>query len=277
MRLGYNTNGFAHHRWQDTLSILSELGYQSVALTLDHNLLDPYQATSQDIDDIKCVLQEHGMHCVIETGARFLLDPFHKHEPTLLHPDAERRALRIDFLKRCIDLAKMLDADAVSFWSGILKQDISYSTALDRLSEGCQEVLDYAEDKHIRLAFEPEPGMLIESMAQFAELKDRLPSPVFGLTMDIGHLQCVEEQPIARYLKDWSSLIYNIHIEDMKTGIHEHLKFGHGDIDFAPIFQTLQSSGYDYGIHVELSRHSHEAPTAAAESMEFMRKMLNNE
>ena len=35
MRLGYNTNGLAHHRLTDAIDLLADLGYQSVALTLD--------------------------------------------------------------------------------------------------------------------------------------------------------------------------------------------------------------------------------------------------
>ncbi len=274
MRLGYNTNGLAHHRWQDALQLLSDLGYQSVALTLDHHLLDPYRATSGDLDEMRDRLDNLKMHCVIETGARFLLDPRIKHEPTLLHPDSVQREVRIDFLRRAIDIAHFLNADAVSFWSGILREEIPYNAALDRLTEGCREVLDYAEKQNVRLAFEPEPGMLIETMERFSELKSRLPSPHFGLTIDIGHLQCVESPPISHFLNDWQDILYNIHIEDMKTGVHDHLKFGEGEIDFPPLFQTLKSIQYRFGLHVELSRHSHEAPTAAAQSMKFLQDML---
>ena len=42
MRFGYGTNGFANHRLTDALDVIADLGYQGVALTLDHDHLDPY-------------------------------------------------------------------------------------------------------------------------------------------------------------------------------------------------------------------------------------------
>ncbi len=42
LRFAYNTNGAANHRLDDALALISEAGYDGVALTLDHHHLDPY-------------------------------------------------------------------------------------------------------------------------------------------------------------------------------------------------------------------------------------------
>ncbi len=98
---------------------------------------------------------------------------------------------------------------------------------------------------------------------------------MLGLTIDIGHVQCVEEGPIAGYLRQWAPRLVNVHIEDMRKGIHEHLRFGEGEIDVAPVMRTLMAVGYTGGVHVELSRHSHIAPEVARESIEFLRQLCN--
>jgi sugar phosphate isomerase/epimerase len=116
MRFGYNTNGFAHHRLEDALAILAELGYESVALTLDYHFLSPFEGDLLGrIDALHKLLDQLQLHCVIETGARFLLDPRRKHQPTLVSPKEEERTRRLDFLCRAIDIARELGADAVTF------------------------------------------------------------------------------------------------------------------------------------------------------------------
>jgi sugar phosphate isomerase/epimerase len=197
-----------------------------------------------------------------------------KHEPTLMSADPDGRALRIDFLKRAIDIACDLGSEAVSLWSGILHEPLSPNAAMTRLAEGCAEVLEYATRRDMQLAFEPEPGMFLERLTQFEELQQRVDSPLFGLTVDVGHVHCVESDPIASCLQQWKSRIFNIHIEDMCRGVHEHLRFGDGEIDFGPVMQALHEIGYEGGVHVELSRHSHMAPQVARESFEFLCRFL---
>lgn len=275
MKLGYNTNGLACHRWNDALELLAEIGYRSVAVTVDHDCLDPFSPAFRDeLDRMGEMLDRLGLDSVIETGARYLLDSRVKHEPTLLTPDAGGRQRRIDFLKACIDIAAELGSDAVSFWSGVMRQQIPLDAGLRLLAEGCRPVIDYAGEKNVRLAFEPEPGMLVATMADYARLLEHIDAPHFGLTIDIGHLHCVEDEPIAAHLGRWKERLYNVHIEDMRRGIHEHLPFGEGEIDFRPVMAALVEIGYAGGVHVELSRHSHAAPDVMRSSYAFLSGLL---
>jgi sugar phosphate isomerase/epimerase len=275
MRLGYNTNGFAHHHLEDALAILADLGYESVALTLDHHALDPFDPDrGRQMAAVQALLQQHKMRCVVEAGARFLLDPRRKHQPTLLSPDAEGRGRRLEFLRRAVDVAYDLDADAVSFWSGTPTDAAGPDEWMTRLADGCRRLCDYAETKKVRLAFEPEPGMFVETMDRYAELRDCIDHPLFGLTLDVGHLHCLGETPIADHVRRWRDVLWNVHIEDMRRGVHDHLMFGEGEIDFRDVMWALKEIRYDGGVHVELSRHSHDAVEAARKSLAFLRAAL---
>ena len=136
-------------------------------------------------------------------------------------------------------------------------------------------VLDYADRKKVVLGFEPEPGMLIDTMDSFAELVERMDAPHLALTLDVGHLHCLDEGPINEVIRRWSDRLVNVHIEDMRRSVHEHLMFGEGEIDFPPIFAALEEVQYEGGLHVELSRHSHDGPAAAKQSATFLRRLSN--
>jgi sugar phosphate isomerase/epimerase len=271
---GYNTNGFAHHRLEDALVILAELGYQSVAITLDYHALNPFVSKTawwRSIRSTRRLLEKLKLISVIETGARFLLDPRRKHQPTLLSPTPAERSARLSFLCDAVDLAAELGSDAVSFWSGTPTDEASRTVLLDRLVEGCQSLCARAAGAEVRLAFEPEPGMFIDTMARFAQLQRRVTHEHFGLTIDVGHLHCQGEEPIAKHLRRWQHLLWNVHIEDMRRGAHEHLMFGEGDIDFGLVLRTLEEIGYAGGVYVELSRHSHNAVETARQALAFLR------
>jgi L-ribulose-5-phosphate 3-epimerase len=271
MKLGYNTSGFAHHRLEDAVFILGELGYKSVALTLDYHALDPYNPDLRnDLKSVQNRLAQFPLRCVVETGARFLLDPFRKHRPTLV--DAPKQAQRrLDFLRRAIDIAQQLGAEAVSFWSGTTARSTPARVQWQRLVAACKELADHAQQRGVRLAFEPEPGMFIDTMPRFAELHERVAHSAFGLTLDIGHLHCQGEVPIADHVRRWRDWLWNLHIEDMRRGVHEHLMFGEGEIDFGQVFSALREIDYQGGVHVELSRHSHDAVETARRAMAYLK------
>lgn len=275
MLLGYNTNGFAHHRLDDALAILAELGYRGVALTLDWHALNPFDPDwRRQAEALRRTLEALRLRCVVEAGARFLLDTRRKHQPSLISPLPEERKRRFDFLCRAVDIAAILGADAVSFWSGTPVDAPGDDVLLQRLTENCQRLADYAAPQKVRLAFEPEPGMFIDTMSKYAELLRQVERENFGLTLDIGHLHCQGETPIAGQIEAWRDRLWNVHIEDMRKGVHEHLMFGEGEIDFPPVLQALKTIDYAGGVHVELSRHSHNAVNTARKSMEFLMEAM---
>ncbi len=273
MRLGYNTNGLAHHRLTDAIDLLADEGFQSVAITLDVGALDPYEeptVLARQLAAVRSCLDRRGLARVVETGARYLLNPRLKHDPTLMDPDPDRRAIRADFLCRAIDIARALDAECVSIWSGELKGAIPEDQAMDRLADALRPVLCHAEVTGMLLAFEPEPGMFIDTFARFDQLDHRISHPLFHLTVDLGHVHCIEEGSITEHLLHWAPRILNLHIEDMVRGIHEHLIFGAGTMDFPAIFKTLHEINYARGVHVELSRHSHAGAQALRAAIQFL-------
>ncbi|MEU7875699.1 sugar phosphate isomerase/epimerase family protein [Dactylosporangium sp. NPDC049140] len=350
MRFGYGTNGFSNHRLDDALAVIAGLGYEGVALTLDHHHLDPFDANlSRHVREVGRRLQELGLGVVIETGARYLLDPWHKHAPTLLDDEP---GPRLEFLRRAVRIGADLGAEAVSFWAGVppreeagvrpgadvggspgaeaggsprteirgsshaeaggsqrervgvtLREEVGRSQreearrspraeggrspraevgatprglerdeAWRRLVTGCAEVLAAAEGVEMMLGFEPEPGMLVETIDDWERLRADLGAPVhFGLTLDIGHCQCLESVPADECVRKAAGSLVNVQIDDMRRGVHEHLEFGQGEVDFPPVLRALSDIGYGGLVCVELPRHSHAAPAVARASLEFLK------
>jgi sugar phosphate isomerase/epimerase len=282
MRLAYNTNGLSDHDLLKAIDLLAELGYAGVSITLDHSSLNPFDdRLEQQLAQVAQTLVQNSLRCVIETGARFLLSPSQKHEPTLVTADPTARARRIDFLTRAIDIAARLNADCVSLWSGVIRDGAGQGVAFARLIDGLGPILAAAERNDIDLAFEPEPGMFINTLDRYGELLARMSAHGIDtkrlrLTIDVGHLHCQGELPIADKIRQWSGRLANVHIEDMRSGVHEHLMFGEGEIDFPPVIAALAQIRYDGLVSVELSRHSHEGPDAARRAYNYLRPLVAN-
>lgn len=272
MLLGYSTNGIGDVAPLDAIPMLRDMGYRSLAITLDHHTIDPFAVdVSATIRRWREALARAGMACVVETGARHLLDRMKKHEPTLVTSDPERRGRRIDFLRRAIDVAVDLGAVCVSMWSGVGRDSADEAAIWDRLMGSLAPVLDHAAATAMPLGFEPEPGMFIDTLVRYEQLLDRLGRPdQLRLTLDIGHMECMGERPTADLIRSSVGRLVNVHVDDMLSCRHEHLPLGAGDVDFPPILAALAAGGYTGGLHVELPRQSHRWLETARESAAFL-------
>ncbi|MDN3249590.1 MULTISPECIES: sugar phosphate isomerase/epimerase family protein [unclassified Streptomyces] len=273
LNLGYGTNGLTDLRLDDALALLADLGYDGVGLTLDHMHLDPLAADlATRTARLARRLDRLGMQVTVETGGRYVLDSRRKHAPTLLDEDADARGLRVRLLIRALRVAADLGAHAVHCFSGVTPAGTDPDTAWKRLADTLEPVLDVAETIGVPLAVEPEPGHLLGDLAGFHRLRADLGDPPpLGLTLDIGHCQCLEPLPPADCVREAVPWLKHVQIEDMRRGVHEHLPFGEGEIDFPPVLAALTAAGYRGLTVVELPRHSHAGPELAARSLRFLR------
>jgi L-ribulose-5-phosphate 3-epimerase len=272
LRYGYGTNGLADHRLTDALALLADLGYDGVALTLDHCHLDPFAPDlPARLTALSRQLQQLGLAVVIETGARYLLDPRRKHRPNLL--DEPGREHRLELLRRAVAIGAELGAEAVSFWSGVLPPGVGETVAWQRLVTGCAELVESAGRRGVRLGFEPEPGMLVDTVAGYERLAAAVGGPDrLGLTLDIGHCRCLEPEPEADCVRRAGRWLATAQIDDMRRGVHEHLPFGEGEVDLPGVLGGLREVGYAGLVSVELPRHSHAGPDLAARSLDSLRR-----
>ncbi|SEO62427.1 sugar phosphate isomerase/epimerase family protein [Actinacidiphila rubida] len=273
LKLGYGTNGLTDLRLDDALGLLADLGYDGVGLTLDHMHLDPLAPDlGARAATVARRLDALGLSVAVETGARYVLDPRAKHGPSLLDADPQARAQRAGLLVTAVRVAADLGAVVVHGFSGPLPAGMAPARGWHLLQDALEPVLHAAHQAGVVLAIEPEPGHLVGTLADFHQLRDRLGDPPgLRLTLDIGHCQCLEPDPPQRCVAAAAPWLAHVQIEDMRRGVHEHLPFGDGEIDFPPVLDALDACGYQGLVVVELPRHSHAGPALAAASLEFLR------
>ncbi len=143
MLLGYNTNGLAHHELFDAVALLAELGYRSVAITIDHAALPPYGRYGRQRSRRLRHLLERCRDAVGDRDRGPLpAGPATKARADAGHrPIPAGRARRIEFYRYAIDCAAELGSDCVSLWSGTLRPIATADSrraeqAMDRLVEG---------------------------------------------------------------------------------------------------------------------------------------------
>lgn len=260
MLLGYHTNSLQNHRLDDALELLSQHGYGAVAITPDTCHLDPEATDDAELDRVRARLDELSLQPVMETGARYLLDPSTKHEPTLMTRDPAGRERRVAFYRQVARMGRRLGAEVVSFWAGIDRAPGDDS--VDWLRSGVAAACAAIRDEGLRPSFEPEPGMAVETFADYRRLCRDLGTDAPELTLDIGHLYAVWEGEPDKVIFEAAPFLAQVHLEDHRRGVHEHLLPGDGEVDFEAVLRSLKEGGYVGSVCFELSRQSHCAPSA---------------
>ena len=197
----------------------------------------------------------HNLEVIVETGARYILDPRRKHRPNLLEPD-ESKMVRLRYLQRMLEWCEFLNSSVLSFWSGELPSSQTAAGARDCFLQAIDNLSNLASDK-VRLAIEPEPGHFIAKLSDYDKLKPQLPHNV-GLCLDVGHLLANDIYSPAEAIKKYADDIVAVQLDDMRRNEHIHLAPGEGDLDWpATVAACEKYLSAETTACFELSRDGH--------------------
>lgn len=269
MKFAFSSNAFLRHDLLTTISILSGIGYEGIEIMADVPHAFPAHLTESYIAMIRTALDNNGL--LISNVNAFMHnadgDTYH---PSWIEKDPDLRAKRIDYTRRCIDLAEKLGANNISTEPGGPLEDLSREEGLRLFREGLYAVEDKARKQGVRVLIEPEPGLLIEKSGEFVDFFQALDPDVFGLNFDIGHFFCVNEDPseLVTILKNYT---HHFHLEDIAPSReHYHLMPGSGGIDLYGVLDTIHEGGFDGFVTVELYTYEHAAREAAKEAFDYL-------
>ena len=277
MKLSFSTNAFVNYSIFEAVERIAAIGYQGVELLADTPHLYAPAVSASDLKKLGELLDQKGLQVANINantamgyyGMRFWEPLF---EPSLANPDPEARRWRIDYSKKCIDMARALGSRTVSLTSGRMVSGITPREGLHLLEESLMELLEYAEKYRVRLGIEYEPGLLIERCEELVLLLDKISSPCLGVNLDLGHSHVLgedHEKIIARL----SHRIFHLHLEDIQDKKHYHLIPGLGEVDFAALLGSLEKHSYDGFVTVELYTYPQEPDEAARKSLAYLKAL----
>lgn len=278
MRLSFSTNAYVRFEIAEAAQRIAAIGYEGVELLADVPHLYAASVTERDLRRLKSVL-DRTMLQVANINANTAVGYYGREfweplfEPSLAHSDSSLRQWRIDYTKKCIDIAELLSAPCISITSGRTVPGCLPDTSLELLCDSLAHLLEYAEKRSIRIGIEYEPGLLIERCEELATLLDRMGSSFLGANLDLGHSHVLGEDP-RTVIEALAGRIYHIHLEDIADRKHYHLIPGEGDIDFGLLFDLLAASGYDGFATVELYTYLHKPDEAAQKAFVHLQKFL---
>lgn len=216
---------------EKSFSELSSYGYEGVELmTLNPSKLDwNYVKEEAEKNNLSVILV-----CTGEIYGQLGL--------TYTDPKAEVRKEAIERTKEIIDFASFLGANVnIGRIRGGYCEELSKDETEALAIEAFREVSDYALSKNVNIALESVTIMqtnFINTLAQAADMVDRVNRSNFKLMMDIFHLN-LEEKDVVEAIKKYSSYNIHVHLADNNRRYP-----GHCGLDFEKIIRTFKECGY---------------------------------
>jgi sugar phosphate isomerase/epimerase len=278
VRLAFSTNAFKKNTLEQAIDSIADIGYAGVELMADLHHAYPPAMDPPRLQQTRSLLANRSLP-VSNVNAFTLFACGDTYHPTWIEPDAAKREQRITHTIQSIEMAAKFGAKTISLQPGgpLIGTTMTRDAAAELFAEGISRVLPAAKQHHLILAIEPEPGLFIESSAEYLEFKNRFFRDEANVLMncDVGHLFCVGDDP-AEVIRSMPEQVAHVHLEDIGANrVHQHLTPGRGVIDFPGVFKALDDIDYQGWVTVELYPYETTAAGVARLAYEHLRPMTD--
>ncbi|MHB1629448.1 MAG: sugar phosphate isomerase/epimerase family protein [Bacilli bacterium] len=227
----------------------SRAGFQGVEL----NLYGPGQvgltmdSSADDARAIKRLADSHGIELKsLSTGLLW--------DAPLSSPDPAVRENGRSIVRKQLELASVMEVDAVLVVPGAVTKEVSYEECYQRSQHEVAELAKQAKQWGVKIGIENVWNRFLLSPLDMLRYIDELDSDWVGVYFDVGNvLQFGFPEQWIRYL---GKRIVKVHVKDFSTkigNIHGFVPLLAGDVDWPAVRDALMGVGYDDYLTAELS------------------------
>lgn len=248
----------------------AECGYTGIEIAPFTLALDARDITAAQRSEVRRLAEKEGLEV---TGLHWLLA-----KTTggyyLTSPEADVRRKTADYVCELARLCRDVGGSRMVFGSPLQRNvlpGISYEQAMQFAAEVVTECLPVLEETEVTLCMEPlapAEGNFLNTAADAARLIEMVGHPRCRLILDCKAMSS-ESVAIPELVKRHVDLLEHFHANDPnKQGP------GFGELDFVPIFAALGEVDYRGWVSVEVFDYSPGVERLARESIDYMRRTL---
>jgi len=236
----------------DCLDVIKRLGFDGAEICLENDDIAPDKLTPQRVAAVR-------ERATALFGAYSI--SYHK---DYIYDDA-----LFEWTKQAIALTPDFGTDIFVF--GGRPKRAGDEAEWQLMIERTRDLVAVAEQHGVILAQEFEPDFIIGSTVDLLRFFRDIPSPNLAANLDLGHAFLCDPDPLAAIHQIGAKLVH-CHIENMATGVHEHLLPHEGDMDLAAYLHALTAVGFEGGLALDLYKHDYEA--IAGEALSYLRRLV---
>lgn len=175
----------------------------------------------------------------------------------IIHPDVAQRQQVLAGIHTLIDAAPHIGCRLLTISTGTCHPDDMWAAHLDNhtpqawaaMHDSLMHLVPHADLAGVRLAFEPEAGNVVRTVAQARRLLDEIASPALGVVLDVANLLSVTTMNQQTHVIDEACALLAadialIHLKELAPdGTSGHLAPGQGVIDYRYLRHVSDRAG----------------------------------